>query len=86
MKSINLLGGAVMRVRIWGESLMVLMVKNPPSSAGDSRDTDLILGWEDPWSRKWQPTPRFLPGKFRGQGIWQVVVHRATESLTQLSD
>ena len=20
-----------------------------------------------PWSRKWQPTPAFLPGKFRGQ-------------------
>ena len=20
-----------------------------------------------PWSRKWQPTPKFLPGKFRGQ-------------------
>ena len=20
------------------------------------------LGWEDPWSRKWQPTPVFLPG------------------------
>ena len=21
------------------------------------------LGWEDPWRRKWQPTPVFLPGK-----------------------
>ena len=21
-----------------------------------------------PWSRKWQPTPVFLPGKFHGQG------------------
>ena len=20
-----------------------------------------------PWSRKWQPTPVFMPGKFRGQ-------------------
>ena len=25
------------------------------------------LGWEDPWSRKWQSIPVFLPGKFRGQ-------------------
>ena len=25
------------------------------------------LGWEDPWSRKWQPTPVFLPEKSRGQ-------------------
>ena len=25
------------------------------------------LGWEDTWSRKWQPTPVFLPEKFHGQ-------------------
>ena len=25
------------------------------------------LGWEDPWRRKWQPTPVFLPGKFHRQ-------------------
>ena len=25
------------------------------------------LGWEDPWRRKWQPTPVFLPGEFHGQ-------------------
>ena len=25
------------------------------------------LGWEDPWRRKWQSTPVFLPGKFHGQ-------------------
>ena len=24
------------------------MVKNPPASEGDTRDEDLILGWEDP--------------------------------------
>ena len=23
-------------------------------------------GWEDPWRRKWQPTPVFLPGKSHG--------------------
>ena len=23
--------------------------------------------WKIPWSRKWQPTPIFLPGKFHGQ-------------------
>ena len=26
-----------------------------------------FLGKEDPWSRKWQPTLVFLPGKFHGQ-------------------
>ena len=25
------------------------------------------LGQEDPWRRKWQPTPVFLPGKFHRQ-------------------
>ena len=25
------------------------------------------LGWEDPWRRKWQPTPVFLPGESHGQ-------------------
>ena len=25
------------------------------------------LGWEDPWRRKWQCTPVFLPGKSHGQ-------------------
>ena len=25
------------------------------------------LGWEDPWRRKWQPTPVFLPGEPHGQ-------------------
>jgi len=25
------------------------------------------LGQEDPWRRKWQPTPIFLPGEFKGQ-------------------
>ena len=26
------------------------------------------LGREDPWRRKWQPTPVLLPGKFHGWG------------------
>ena len=25
------------------------------------------LGQEDPWIRKWQPAPVFLPGKSHGQ-------------------
>ena len=25
------------------------------------------LGWEDPWRRKWQPTPVFLPGESQRQ-------------------
>ena len=49
-------------------SLVTQMVKNLPANAGDARDTAF-----DPWvrkihwSRKWQPTPVFLPGKSHGQ-------------------
>ena len=30
-------------------------------------DTTEQLNWEDPWRRKWQPTPVFLPGEAPGQ-------------------
>ena len=40
---------------------MVLVVKNPPASAGDIRDADSIPGLG------LQPTPVFLPGKSHGQ-------------------
>ena len=26
-----------------------------------------LLGWEDTWRRKWQPTAVFLPGESHGQ-------------------
>ena len=45
------------------------MVKNPPAKAGDTRDVGSIPGvGKIIWSRKWQLTPVFLPGKFPGQG------------------
>ena len=44
------------------------VVKNPPVSAGDTRGTGSIPGsGKIPWSRKWQPTPVLLPGKFHVQ-------------------
>ena len=36
-------------------------------SSCNAGGVDLILGQEDPWRRKWQPTPVFLPGKSHGQ-------------------
>ena len=47
---------------------MPLLVKNPSAKAGDVTEAGLIprLG-NIPWRRKWQSTPVFLPGKFRGQ-------------------
>ena len=46
----------------------MLVVKNPDANAGDIRDADSILGWrKNPWRRRWQPTPVFLPGESQGQ-------------------
>ena len=44
------------------------MVKNPPAGSGDAKKCG-FHPWvgKIPWSRKWQPTPVFLPGKFLGQ-------------------
>ena len=36
------------------------------------------LGPEDPWRRKWLPTPVFLPGKFHGQRSLVATDHRVT--------
>ena len=42
-------------------------VKNPPAIAGDAGDSGFIPVGKIPWSRKWQPTPVFLPGRSHGQ-------------------
>jgi len=42
------------------------VVKNPPANVGDTGDFDPWVG-KIPWSRKWQPTPIFLPGKSHRQ-------------------
>ena len=40
------------------------VVKNLPATAGNARDRfDPWVG-KIPWTRKWQPAPAFLPGKF----------------------
>ena len=45
-------------------SLVAQKVKNPPAMQKTS--VPFLCG-EDPWRRKWQPTPAFLPGEFHGQ-------------------
>ena len=45
-----------------------------------------FLGWEDPWRRKWQPTPVFLPEEAHGQRSLVGSVQGLTESQTRLSD
>ena len=44
------------------------------------------LGWEDPWRRKWQPTPVFLLGNPMDRGARQSIAHGAAKSQTRLSD
>ena len=50
--------------KTYGTSLMAQTVKRLPAM----QDTRVrSLGWEDPWRRKWQPTPVSLPGESHGQ-------------------
>ena len=58
------------------------MVKNLPANAGDTRDTGLTLGPEDPLSRKWQSIPLFLLGKFHGERNLVAIVYRVAKSWT----
>ena len=45
-------------------SLVVQTIKNLPAM----QETQVrSLGWKIPWTRKWQPTPVFLPGELHGQ-------------------
>ena len=49
-----------------GASQVVLVVKNLPANAGDTRGFNPWVG-KIPWRRKSQPTPVFLPGKSHGR-------------------
>ena len=44
------------------------VVKNLPAMQKTQEAEVRSLGLEDPWNRKWQPSPVFLPEKFHGQG------------------
>ena len=43
------------------------VVKNPTANEGDAGDLVQSLGGKISWSKKWQPTPVFLPGKSHEQ-------------------
>ena len=53
-----------------------IVVKNPPAMQEMQETQVQSPGQEDPWSRKWQPTPVSSPGKFHerrslaGCGPW----------------
>ena len=50
-------------------SQVTQLIKNPPASAGDRRYGFSPWVGKIPWSRKWQPTPVYLPGKLHGQSL-----------------
>ena len=55
----------VMQIRVFSGSASG---KESACNAGDERDMSLTPGWRRfPSSRKWQPAPVFLRGKFHGQ-------------------
>ena len=64
---------------------MAQTVKNPSAM----QETQVqSLGRENPWRRKWQPTPAFLPGKSYGQkslvvyALWGSKESDMTEQLS----
>ena len=68
-------------------SQVVLVIKNPPASAGDTRDSFHPWVGEIPWRRKWHPTPVFLPEKVHGQRkLADYIVHGIAKSGTWLRD
>ena len=59
------------------------MVKNLPAR----QETQVpSLSQEDALSKKWQPTPVFLPREFHDRGAWWALVHGVANSQTRLSD
>ena len=52
--------------------------------AYNARDLGLIPVRKIPWRRKWQPTPRFLPGEPHGQGYspWG---HKESDMIEELT-
>ena len=51
-----------------------------------TEDVGLSLSWKDPWRRKWQLTPVFLPGKSGGQRSLADSSSWGRKSQTRLSN
>ena len=60
----------------------MLVIKNLPTNAGDTRDMGLISGWGiSPEGEHWQTTPVLLPRKSHEQRSL-TSVYQATKSQT----
>ena len=66
-----------------GASQVVVGVKNPPASAGDARDADLIPGLgRSPGGVNGNPFQYSCLEKSMDRGAWWATVHGAAESWT----
>ena len=66
---------------------MASVVKNPPTNAGDFRNTGFFLGWEDPLEEGMSThfALRILAWEnLKDRGVCHTIVHRVTKSWTQL--
>ena len=64
-------------------SLVAQLVENPPAMP-ETRIWSLCR--KDPWRRKWQPMPIFLPGELHGQRSLEAYNPGVTKSPTRLRD
>ena len=84
--------GAILQVRrfrkeeqLWdGVSQVVLVVKNPPANAGDTRDVGLIPG-SGRYPRGGHGNPTCLEN-LMDRGAWQATVHGVAKSRTHRSN
>ena len=67
-----------------GPSQVALLVKNPPTNAGDIKDSFNPWVRKIPWRRAWQPNLVFLPGEFHRQRNLVGNSQQVTNSQTQL--
>ena len=66
-----------------GASQVVVVVKNPPASAGDARDTDLIPGLgRSPGGVNGNPFQYSCLEKSMDRGAWWATVHGVAKSWT----
>ena len=71
----------------WGLPRVALLVKNPPASAGDTRDMGLIPGLgRSPGGGNGNPHQYSCLDNPMDRGAWQATVHGVAKSQTQLSD
>ena len=58
-----------------------LAVKSPPAVQEMWELWVRSLGWEDPWGRKWTPTPVFLPEQEEPSGLQYMRLQRVRYDL-----